>query len=40
LLELPLGSRSVKAFHETLSVARLVHPAVQAMLPFRMPRRA
>ena len=40
LLELPLGTRSVQAFHETLSVPRLVRPVVQAMLPFRMPRRA
>ncbi len=40
LLELPLGGRSVQAFHETLSVPRLVQPVVQAMLPFRMPRRA
>ncbi len=40
LLEVPDGSRPVMAFHETLSVPRLVHPVVQAMLPFRMPRRA
>ena len=40
LLELPLGSRKVQAFHETLSVPRLVQPVVQAMLPFRMPRRS
>lgn len=40
LLELPLGSQTVQAFHETLSVPRLVQPVVQAMLPFRMPRRA
>ena len=40
LLELPLGSRTVQAFHETLSVPRLVRPLVRAMLPFRMPRRA
>ena len=39
LLDLPLGNRSVQAFHETLSVPRLVQPVVQAMLPFRMPRR-
>ncbi len=39
LLELPLGNRTVQAFHETLSVPRLVRPVVQAMLPFRMPRR-
>jgi carotenoid 1,2-hydratase len=40
LLELPLGQHSLMAFHETLSVPRLVQPVVQAMLPFRMPRRA
>ncbi len=39
LLELPVGGRTVQAFHETLSVPRLVRPVVQAMLPFRMPRR-
>ena len=39
LLELPMGTRTVQAFHETLSVPRLVQPVVQAMLPFRMPRR-
>ena len=40
LLELPLGRQRVQAFHETLSVPRLVQPVVQAMLPFRMPRKA
>lgn len=40
LLEVPLGGHTVQAFHETLSVPRLVRPVVQAMLPFRMPRRA
>lgn len=30
----------VLAFHETLSIPRLVSPVVQAMLPWRMPRRA
>jgi carotenoid 1,2-hydratase len=30
----------VVAVHETLVVPRLVSPVVQAMLPFRMPRRA
>lgn len=40
LLAVPLGSGTVQAFHETLSVPRLVRPVVQAMLPFRMPRRA
>jgi carotenoid 1,2-hydratase len=29
----------VSSFHETLNVPRLVSPVVQAMLPWRMPRR-
>ncbi len=29
----------VESFHETLNVPRLVSPVVQAMLPWRMPRR-
>lgn len=33
-----LGER-VTSFHETLNVPRLVSPVVQAMLPWRMPRR-
>ena len=33
-----LGEDSL-AFHETLHVPRLVSPVVQAMLPWRMPRR-
>ncbi len=33
-----LGQR-VLSFHETLNVPRLVSPVVQAMLPWRMPRR-
>lgn len=40
LIELPLAGQRVLGFHETLSVPRLVQPIVQAMLPFRMPRRA
>jgi carotenoid 1,2-hydratase len=40
LLSLPMGGRTVPWFHETLSVPRLVHPVVQGMLPFRMPRRS
>lgn len=40
LLDVPLGRHTVQGFHETLSVPRLVRPVVQAMLPFRMPRRA
>lgn len=38
-----LGSQmlgeTVNSFHETLNVPRLVSPVVQAMLPWRMPRR-
>ncbi|WP_051788405.1 hydroxyneurosporene synthase, partial [Acidiphilium sp. JA12-A1] len=34
-----LGGEAVEAVHETLDCDRLVHPAVQFMLPFRMPRR-
>jgi carotenoid 1,2-hydratase len=34
-----LGSQ-VHTFHETLSVPRFVSPVVQAMLPWRMPRRS
>ena len=34
-----LGQR-VTAMHESLSMGRFVSPVVQAMLPFRMPRRA
>jgi carotenoid 1,2-hydratase len=40
LIDLPLsGGERVQAVHETLDVPRLVSPLVQAMLPFRMPRR-
>jgi len=40
LLELTLeASTRVEAVHETLDVARLRMPVVQALLPFRMPRR-
>ena len=31
--------QSVLAFHESLSVPRLTHPLVQAVLPWRMPRK-
>jgi carotenoid 1,2-hydratase len=34
-----LEGQSVTAMHESLSLDRLVNPVVQAMLPFRMPRR-
>ena len=40
LLQSRLLGESVQSFHETLSVPRLVSPWVQAMLPWRMPRRA
>lgn len=41
LIELPMApSPAVPAVHETLDVSRLCSPIVQAMLPFRMPRRA
>ncbi|MFO1328691.1 MAG: carotenoid 1,2-hydratase [Rubrivivax sp.] len=40
LVELPQrGGTRVDAVHETLDIARLTHPVVQAMLPVRMPRR-
>lgn len=34
-----LLGHEVESFHETLNVPRLVSPVVQAMLPWRMPRR-
>ena len=40
LLKFSYAGEKLLAFHETLSVPRLVSPVVQAMLPFRMPRRA
>ena len=40
LLALDHAGEPLLAFHETLSVPRLVSPVVQAMLPWRMPRRA
>jgi carotenoid 1,2-hydratase len=40
LIDLPLDGASVPAIHETLDVGRLASPAVQWMLPFRMPRVA
>jgi carotenoid 1,2-hydratase len=35
-----LCDQPVTAMHESLDMDRFVQPAVQAMLPFRMPRRA
>ena len=40
LLQFDYAGEPLVAFHETLSVPRLVSPVVQAMLPWRMPRRA
>ncbi len=39
LLKSRLLGEEVQSFHETLYVPRLVSPVVQAMLPWRMPRR-
>lgn len=39
VVESGLFGRRVLSMHETLDLPRLVSPAVQAMLPFRMPRR-
>jgi len=35
-----LLGESVQSFHESITMSRLVSPVVQAMLPWRMPRRA
>jgi carotenoid 1,2-hydratase len=39
VLQSELLGETVQSFHETLNVPRLVAPIVQAMLPWRMPRR-
>jgi carotenoid 1,2-hydratase len=39
LLQMGLGGSQVTAVHETLDARRLNRPIVQAMLPWRMPRR-
>ena len=39
LLALSWQGRPVRAVHESLSLRRFARPWVQAMLPFRMPRR-
>ncbi len=39
LVSMPHGSQMVQAIHESLSLDRFRSPWVQAMLPFRMPRR-
>ena len=40
VLKSSLLGEHVTSFHETLHVPRLVSPVVQAMLPWRMPRRS
>ena len=40
LLQSNLFGESVQSFHESITMSRLVSPVVQAMLPWRMPRRA
>ncbi len=40
LLHSSLLGEQVQSFHESITMSRLVSPVVQAMLPFRMPRRA
>jgi carotenoid 1,2-hydratase len=40
LLHSSLLGENVQSFHESITMSRLVSPVVQAMLPFRMPRRA
>ena len=40
LLQSSLLGEAVQSFHETLYVPRLLSPVVQAMLPWRMPRRS
>jgi carotenoid 1,2-hydratase len=39
VLESELLGEAVESFHETLHTGRLVSSVVQAMLPWRMPRR-
>jgi carotenoid 1,2-hydratase len=40
LLRVGTEEGEADAFHESLSLARFRNPVIQAMLPFRMPRRA
>ena len=40
LLHSALLGEQVLSFHESITMSRLVSPVVQAMLPWRMPRRA
>jgi carotenoid 1,2-hydratase len=39
-IAMTLDGKPCQAYHESLSLDRFVHPVVQLMLPFRMPRRA
>ena len=39
LLQSHLLGEQVQSFHESITMSRLVSPVVQAMLPFRMPRK-
>jgi carotenoid 1,2-hydratase len=39
LLRVQTDQGEADAFHESLSLSRFRNPVVQAMLPFRMPRR-
>jgi carotenoid 1,2-hydratase len=39
LVRTSLGGENVTAMHESLSLDRFANPVVQAMLPFKMPRR-
>lgn len=39
ILESEMLGETVTSFHESLSIPRFVSPVVQAMLPWRMPRR-
>jgi carotenoid 1,2-hydratase len=39
ILQSELLGETVESFHETLNVPRLTSKIVQAMLPWRMPRR-
>lgn len=40
LIEHDLGGQRTRSVHESLSLTRFSKPVVQAMLPFRMPRRS
>ena len=39
LVDVTIDGNQSHAIHESLSLDRFVHPVVQAMLPFKMPRR-